>query len=307
MGKSPDAFRTISEVADWLGVQAHVLRFWESKFSQVKPVKRAGGRRYYRPNDMLLLGGIRRLLHDDGLTIKGVQKILREEGISHVAALSQPLDDLMQSELDDTPEDIVVAHVPEPEEEKGVVLNFESAAANAEETAEVAGEPLAEAPEAAPQQQDEDIAAAPEPPSVPADDPAQGEEPAQEAPVAEEPANERAAEEPEFHAAEAEVEDENAAALPAFLRRPMAEPPTTDNPPVEAEAAPEPPAPKPRIIDMPPITPLDQIDAGPGVLTAAMRAKTLTPEQARQIAPLLGRLTALRDSMAARRRPGSSD
>lgn len=90
--KSPDAFRTISEVAEWLGVQAHVLRFWESKFTQVKPVKRAGGRRYYRPNDMRLLGGIKKLLHDDGLTIKGVQKILREQGINHVAGFSQGLD-----------------------------------------------------------------------------------------------------------------------------------------------------------------------------------------------------------------------
>lgn len=92
MSKSPDAFRTISEVAEWLGVQAHVLRFWESKFTQVKPVKRAGGRRYYRPADMLLLGGIRKLLHDDGLSIKDVQTLLRDRGVSHVAALSQPLD-----------------------------------------------------------------------------------------------------------------------------------------------------------------------------------------------------------------------
>ncbi|MGV6847531.1 MAG: MerR family transcriptional regulator [Marinibacterium sp.] len=91
MEKSPDAFRTISEVADWLGIQAHVLRFWESKFSQVKPVKRAGGRRYYRPADMLLLGGIKKLLHEDGMTIKGVQKILREQGIAHVADMSRPL------------------------------------------------------------------------------------------------------------------------------------------------------------------------------------------------------------------------
>ncbi|MEX0277343.1 MAG: MerR family transcriptional regulator [Ruegeria sp.] len=93
MSKSPDAFRTISEVADWLGVQAHVLRFWESRFSQVKPVKRAGGRRYYRPNDMKLLGGIKKLLHDDGVTIKGVQRILREQGVAHVASLSPSLDD----------------------------------------------------------------------------------------------------------------------------------------------------------------------------------------------------------------------
>src|SRR6056297_3561701 len=97
MGKSADAFRTISEVADWLETPAHVLRFWESKFSQVKPVKRAGGRRYYRPTDMLLLGGIKKLLHDDGMTIKGVQKVLREQGVKHVAALSQPLEPGLES------------------------------------------------------------------------------------------------------------------------------------------------------------------------------------------------------------------
>lgn len=92
-GKSADAFRTISEVADWLDRPAHVLRFWESKFTQVKPVKRAGGRRYYRPEDMRLLGGIKKLLHDDGMTIKGAQKVLREQGVRYVSALSPPLDD----------------------------------------------------------------------------------------------------------------------------------------------------------------------------------------------------------------------
>lgn len=92
MDKSPEAFRTISEVADWLDVPTHVLRFWESRFSQVKPVKRAGGRRYYRPADMRLIGGIKRLLHDDGMTIRSVQKLLREEGVKHVAQFSQPLD-----------------------------------------------------------------------------------------------------------------------------------------------------------------------------------------------------------------------
>ncbi len=124
MPKSPDAFRTISEVADWLGIQAHVLRFWESKFTQVKPIKRAGGRRYYRPADMKLLGGIRKLLHEDGLTIKGVQKILREEGMSHVAAMSVPLDDDgedFQTPVKPTPAPRKVA---EPEE--GVVLPFEA-------------------------------------------------------------------------------------------------------------------------------------------------------------------------------------
>lgn len=105
MTKSPDAFRTISEVADWLGIQAHVLRFWESKFSQVKPVKRAGGRRYYRPTDMQLLGGIKQLLYEDGLTIKGVQKILREQGVNHVAAMSAPLaEGPEETPVDDSPE-----------------------------------------------------------------------------------------------------------------------------------------------------------------------------------------------------------
>ena len=99
MPKSPDAFRTISEVADWLGIQAHVLRFWESKFSHVKPVKRAGGRRYYRPADMLLLGGIKKLLHDDGLTIKGVQKMLREKGVGDISDLSQSLDETSEPTL----------------------------------------------------------------------------------------------------------------------------------------------------------------------------------------------------------------
>lgn len=91
MDKSPDAFRTISEVAEWLDTPAHVFRFWESRFSQIKPIKRAGGRRYYRPTDMLLLGGIKKLLHDGGMTIKGVQKILREKGVKHVQSLSQPV------------------------------------------------------------------------------------------------------------------------------------------------------------------------------------------------------------------------
>lgn len=88
MEKSAEAFRTISEVSDLLDTPAHVLRFWESRFAQVKPVKRAGGRRYYRPSDVALLGGIRKLLHDDGMTIRGVQKILREQGVRHVAALA---------------------------------------------------------------------------------------------------------------------------------------------------------------------------------------------------------------------------
>ena len=82
--KSPDAFRTISEVAAELDVPQHVLRFWETKFAPVKPLKRGGGRRYYRPDDVDLLRGIRSLLYSDGLTIKGVQKLLRERGARYV-------------------------------------------------------------------------------------------------------------------------------------------------------------------------------------------------------------------------------
>ncbi|MGO4908670.1 MerR family transcriptional regulator [Pseudorhodobacter sp. W20_MBD10_FR17] len=93
MDKSPDAFRTISEVAELLDTPAHVLRFWESRFPQIKPVKRAGGRRYYRPADVELLTGIRKLLHDDGLTIRGVQKVLREQGVRHVSGLTGDDDD----------------------------------------------------------------------------------------------------------------------------------------------------------------------------------------------------------------------
>lgn len=93
MAKSRDAFRTISEVSEWLDTPAHVLRFWESKFTQIKPVKRAGGRRYYRPQDMELLGGIKVLLHEQGMTIKGAQKLLRENGVKHVSGLSPSLDD----------------------------------------------------------------------------------------------------------------------------------------------------------------------------------------------------------------------
>ena len=132
MDKSPDAFRTITEVAEWLDTPAHVLRFWESRFSQIKPVKRAGGRRYYRPNDMLLLGGIKKLLHDDGTTIKGVQKILREQGIKHVQSLSIPVsiqvkikqkvqaatDSKPAEEKIKTPSSVIEKPIPEPVEEE---------------------------------------------------------------------------------------------------------------------------------------------------------------------------------------------
>lgn len=87
MDKNPDAFRTISEVADDMDLPQHVLRFWETRFSQIKPMKRGGGRRYYRPTDVDLIKGIRYLLYDQGYTIKGVQKLLRENGNAYVVAL----------------------------------------------------------------------------------------------------------------------------------------------------------------------------------------------------------------------------
>ncbi|KHA52605.1 MerR family transcriptional regulator [Sulfitobacter geojensis] len=496
MAKSADAFRTISEVADWLGIQAHVLRFWESKFTQVRPVKRAGGRRYYRPNDMLLLGGIKQLLHEDGLTIKGVQKILREEGMNHVAALSQPLDELTQSLLDESPPTPFIDVPEEAQEETGVVLNFDKKTQPVEDTAETvapAADPVVEtapvedtatpddassadaaavetvkdeAPQtaraegeaapavdnaAAPSQTDEEAGPAadvqPEtvadvPESLTAEDAkdaspadaaahvsqeesaeAQTELPAQSAPqdgAAPEPAQTSApasADQPEEAAEEAESvepaqvnehitivepapmarpepvfekvplvadeledqpetaestegaaeespapvdatseetsqpsqdvveadEDETAtddpeqeesapadddtAALPAFLRRSVADadqPDVSDNMPVDgatddsvtvqdapdADAGPEPAqaphpaAPKPRVIDMPAFTPEHEISAAPAVLSAAFTCKQLNTTQARKIAPLLEKLTVLRDSMAATR-PGA--
>ena len=92
--KSPGAFRTISEVSDWLELPTHVLRFWESKISQISPVKRAGGRRYYRPNDMLLLGGVKFLLYEQGLTIRALKQKITSEGQKSIATYSQPLDKL---------------------------------------------------------------------------------------------------------------------------------------------------------------------------------------------------------------------
>ncbi len=96
MQKSPTAFRTISEVSEVLGIRAHVLRFWESKFTQIKPVKRGGGRRYYRPEDIGLIRSIQHLLHEQGMTIKGAQKVLRERGVKAIIAMGQDL-------LDDGP------------------------------------------------------------------------------------------------------------------------------------------------------------------------------------------------------------
>jgi len=97
--KSPDAFRTISEVATELDVPQHVLRFWESKFNQIRPLKRGGGRRYYRPEDVDLLRGVRTLLYNDGYTIKGVQKVFREQGVKFVTETGKGTVDASLAEL----------------------------------------------------------------------------------------------------------------------------------------------------------------------------------------------------------------
>ena len=135
MDKSPDAFRTISEVADHLETPAHVLRFWESRFPQIRPVKRAGGRRYYRPSDVALLTGIKRLLHEEGLTIRGVQKILREQGVRHVAGLSGlALSDDADNEAEAALE-VALASFARPDAEVYTPLEPETAQIYALETA----------------------------------------------------------------------------------------------------------------------------------------------------------------------------
>ena len=104
MPKSADAFRTISEVSADIGVPQHVLRFWETKFAEVKPLKRGGGRRYYRPDDVQLLRAINGLLYTDGFTIKGVQKLLRERGAAAVAAGQGGAASLAARETDQAPQ-----------------------------------------------------------------------------------------------------------------------------------------------------------------------------------------------------------
>lgn len=105
MAKGPNAFRTISEAAEELGVPQHVLRFWETKFSFIRPMKRAGGRRFYRPQDIAVLNGVRTLLHSEGLTIKGVQKLHRDHGLAHViaAGLGSNGSASLEAEFDYTP------------------------------------------------------------------------------------------------------------------------------------------------------------------------------------------------------------
>jgi DNA-binding transcriptional MerR regulator len=126
LDKAPDAFRTISEVASDLDIPQHVLRFWETRFAQIKPMKRSGGRRYYRPDDVDLLKGIRRLLYGEGYTIRGVQRILKEHGVKSVQGLADSSaavsfgaieEALGQSLMEDDKSDIGVEVEEEEDEE----------------------------------------------------------------------------------------------------------------------------------------------------------------------------------------------
>ena len=131
MSKSPNAFKTISEVADLIDVPQHVLRFWESKFSHIKPMKRGGGRRYYRPQDVELIQAIKLLLHDDGYTIKGVQKLLREKGLKGFLADYSGAEDEVNKESP-----IATDHVEAQLDLSVEVKSDESQAERAEETAQ---------------------------------------------------------------------------------------------------------------------------------------------------------------------------
>lgn len=279
MDKSPDAFRTISEVADWLGVQAHVLRFWESKFPQIRPIKRAGGRRYYRPQDMALLGGIKTMLHDQGLTVKGVQKALRDQGVEHVAGLSPPLD----GGLGD-----IVEHGAAAPAEPPKVVPFDGRARAFGGAPKPAPPPQADSPTTPPE---------PEPPA-PEATPETAPEPV--SPAAPDTGSE-AAPEPAPQS------------LPSFLKRPLDAAPAEPSPPaatspedtpetepaassettpVPSAGTPEPAAaPRPRVIDAPD-PPEDEtaLPARPGLLTRLARTDRLTPEQAERIAPLVAAL-----------------
>ena len=149
MEKSPDAFRTISEVADELGLPQHVLRFWETRFSQIKPMKRTGGRRYYRPDDVELVRAIKHLLYGEGYTIKGVQRLFKENGVRTVVAAVRNGTPLKPSQpalaLGDDGDDEAIAQ----DERDDDVMAEDGPAAAARQPAAPARPPLASAPQLA--------------------------------------------------------------------------------------------------------------------------------------------------------------
>ncbi|MBV2360755.1 MerR family transcriptional regulator [Thalassococcus sp. CAU 1522] len=254
MAKSRDAFRTISEVAEWLDTPAHVLRFWESKFTQIKPVKRAGGRRYYRPNDMELLGGIKKLLHEDGMTIKGAQKVLREQGVKYVAGLSTTRV-TADPEPDTLVEDAPYVEVESPETVVPFARAEDDGSAGPRAGAEIEqGTDPAETE--APQADDDGRTAEPE---------------------AETDAVAEAAADGDGDAAGRDATAEDDLALPDFLKRPDA---SEETPP----PAPDAPAVQPRVPDDPDI---DAITAEPGLLGRSAALSDLPPEIAHAVAEQL--------------------
>jgi DNA-binding transcriptional MerR regulator len=329
MPKSADAFRTISEVADWLETPAHVLRFWESKFSQVKPVKRAGGRRYYRPADMLLLGGIKKLLHDDGMTIKGVQKVLRERGAKHVAEMSQPLDE------DTAPEDSDITLDAEPTEpDNATVVDFKSSSAPkaepdriedttesppisadedtaAPETALTAGDTPDEAPDTLAAETEDSLPedaiadATPLAPSQAPDTLAGGAPDGVDDTVREALSSTDQPELPDE--AEEPAEQDDAASsvpvMPSFQHHradneEVTSPRTSEDDTTGTEADEIAPPPAPAQVDVPD-DPDDTLSAAPGLLSELMQYdRPLDPATAKALTPLLDRLRSLRDGAA---------
>lgn len=285
MSKSPDAFRTISEVADWLGIQAHVLRFWESKFTQVKPVKRAGGRRYYRPSDMQLIGGIKKLLHDDGVTIKGVQKILREQGIGHVSDLSQPLEDGIEA-------------IPLPDQQDATVLRFRANETRAIEP--VNGVGAADAPPDPHQTADPVADTDPEPATeaAPDDAPEAPQLPLDDAPAAEpEPDPGVAADAPDAADSDDPAPQDTRPVqptLPSFMHGGGmgAEP--------EVEAAPEETAgARAHSVEAPDPPAEQDLPYTPGILADIARLDRISADQARQLAPIVQTLQSWVDRAKA--------
>ncbi|SHH15014.1 MerR family transcriptional regulator [Marivita hallyeonensis] len=281
MSKSADAFRTISEVAEWLDTPAHVLRFWESKFTQVKPVKRAGGRRYYRPSDMLLLGGIKKLLHEDGMTIKGAQKILREQGIKHVSSLCT-----LSVGDEDIIEDVVLQEVPASEPVDTVVPFAKPAESDTVDDA--TEEIVAHAEDAMLEVSTEDE-------NAPADAQIAESDASDTEPVSPE---EEALPEPETaveDTLEADAEPDKSedlepepetAALPGFLQKSMEERIEVQAEEAETEAAVADPTPEPAVVAPEPKEP------APSVLSHLSRIRTLSPESAKEIAPIVEKLRA---------------
>jgi DNA-binding transcriptional MerR regulator len=316
MEKSPEAFRTISEVADLLDTPAHVLRFWESRFPQIRPVKRAGGRRYYRPADVALLAGIRHLLHDQGMTIRGVQKILRDHGVRHVSGLvagsdgAEALEGLAEAQDagPDGAEAWPEAEVSDEEDRRVIPWPGSTVSAEAEQ-AEPAGGAAPDALENAPV-----VTAQPEDAALPAAPPATAEaDPPTQAPLADPPPAMAGAlpeapvmADPPPVPADLSAEPSCASApeaqpAPAFLQGEL----FADLPQVRA------PAPAPVVIEaVEPDSPADAVvvsapppaEATPADIRAlASRIRHLPPGAlaGAGLAPMLARLADLRDRMHA--------